>query len=197
MATNRWFGYSVSMNIAVPQRLTVDEFLAWSVRQEKGRYELQDGRIIMQQSQNVGHLKTKLRIVNSLLASIERAGVPFYAFPDGATVRIAKGTAYEPDALVAPLPMPDDSSLEVPNPVIVVEVLSPSSVKRDLTDKLAGYFQVPSIVHYLILDPEEKVLIWYRRAAGGGLEPPVKLETGMLRLDPPGIELDVAAVFAA
>ena len=197
VATNRWFGYNVLMNIAVPQRLTVDEFLAWSVRQEKGRYELQDGRIIMQQSQNWGHLRVKGRIFRLLEDAIQQTGAAVYAATDGATVRVAGKTAYEPDALVAPLPMPDDSSLEISNPVIVVEVMSPSSIKRDLTDKLAGYFQVPSIVHYLILDPEEKVLIWYRRAAGGGLEPPVKLETGMLRLDPPGIELDVAAVFAA
>ncbi len=196
MAATAGLGYSGIMNIAVPQRLTVDEFLAWSSRQEKGRYELQDGRVIMQQSQNVGHLKAKGRIFTLVQAAIERAGLPFYVFPDGATVRIASKTAYEPDALVAPLPMPDDSSLEISNPVIVVEVLSPSSIKRDLTDKLAGYFQVPSIVHYLVLDPEEKVIIWHRRASSSAIEPPVKLATGNLRLDPPGIAIDVANVFA-
>ena len=196
MAAIAGSGYSGIMNIAVPQRLTVDEFLAWKSRQEKGRYELQDGCIIMQHSQNVGHLKAKGRIFTLLQAAIERAGLPFYVFPDGATVRIASKTACEPDALVAPLPMPDDSSVEISNPVIVVEVLSPSSIKRDLIDKLTGYFQVPSIVHYLILDPEEKVIIWHRRAAAGGLEPPVKLATGNLRLDPPGIDIDVAGLFA-
>ncbi len=196
MAATAGLGYSGIMNIAVPQRLTVDEFLAWSSRQEKGRYELQDGRVIKQQSQNVGHLKAKGRIFTLVQAAIERAGLPFYVFPDGATVRIASKTAYEPDTLVAPLPMPADSALEVPNPVIVVEVLSPSSIKRDLTDKLAGYFQVPSIVHYLVLDPEEKVIIWHRRASSSAIEPPVKLATGNLRLDPPGIEIDVANVFA-
>jgi Uma2 family endonuclease len=188
--------YSAIMNIAVPHRMTVDEFLAWSSRQEKGRFELQDGRVIMQQSQNIGHLKAKGRIFMLVRAAIEHAGLPFYVFPDGATVRIAFNTAYEPDALVAPLPMPADSALEVPDPVIVIEVLSPSSIKRDLTDKLAGYFQVPSIVHYLVLDSEEKVIIWHRRAAAGGLQPPVKLATGILRLDPPGIDIDVAGVFA-
>jgi Uma2 family endonuclease len=188
-------GYSAIMNIAVPHRMTVDEFLAWSSRQEKGRYELQDGRVIMQQSQNMGHLKAKGRIFTLVQAAITRSGLPIYVVPDGATVRIAKSTTYEPDALVALLPMPDDSSLEISNPVIVVEVLSPSSIKRDLIDKLAGYFQVPSIMHYLVLDPEEKVIIWHRRAAAGGLEPPVKLETGILRLDPPGLEIDVAALF--
>ena len=37
------------MNIVLPTRMTVDEFLAWSVRQDKGRYELFGGRVVMQQ----------------------------------------------------------------------------------------------------------------------------------------------------
>lgn len=185
------------MNVALPNRLTVDEFLVWSVQQERGRYELHDGVVIVQQPQNVAHLRLKKRIVELLDKAVLAASIPFYVFPDGATVRIAPRTAYEPDALVAPLPMPDDSSLEVPNPVIVVEVLSPGSVKRDLVDKVAGYFQVPSIAHYLVIDPEEKTVIWHRRASGGGIEPPLVMKDGTLRLDPPGIAIDVMAVFAS
>lgn len=184
------------MNIALPKRLTVDEFLAWSVQQETGRYELQDGVVIMQQSQNVAHLRLKARAFSLLTAAVETAGIAFYVLPDGATVRIGPRTAYEPDALVAPLPMPDDSALEVPNPVIVVEVISPSSVKRDLVDKVAGYFQVASIAHYLVIDPDDKAVIWHRRAPGGGIEPPAVLKDGTLRLEPPGIAINVASVFA-
>jgi Uma2 family endonuclease len=40
------------MNVVLPTRMTVDEFLAWAVCQDKGRYELFDGRVIMQQPQN-------------------------------------------------------------------------------------------------------------------------------------------------
>jgi Uma2 family endonuclease len=178
-----------------PQRMTVDEFLAWSVRQEKGRFELQDGRVIVQQSQNVGHLRVKGRMFTVLLASIERASVPFYVMPDGATVRIDARTAYEPDALVAPLPEPDDKSLEIPNPVIVVEVLSPSSVTRDLADKVVGYAKVASIRHYLVLDPEEKAIIWHARDGTGPFTAPVAVRESGLRLDPPGIEVTLAKVF--
>src|SRR5512134_2966875 len=102
------------MNIVVPQRMTVDEFLAWSVRQEKGRFELQDGRVVVQQSQNVAHLRAKGRIFTALFAAVERVAAPYYVLPDGAPVRINASTAYEPDALVAPLPEPDGESLEIP-----------------------------------------------------------------------------------
>ena len=175
--------------------MTVDEFLVWSSRQDSGRYELQDGRVIMQQAQNWAHLKFKGRFYTLLVAAIEKENVAFYAAPDGATVRIAPRTAYEPDALVAPLPMPDDTALEIPNPVIVVEVLSPGSVKRDLADKVVGYFKVVSVAHYLVLDPVEKEIIWHRRGKGGGLATPEVLSEGTIRLDPPGIEISVQDVF--
>lgn len=187
--------YDQNMNVILPQRMTVDEFLDWSQRQERGRYELQDGRVIMQQSQNIGHLRVKKRILALLDAAVLGAKAPYFVFPDGATVRIGPRTAYEPDVLVAPLPMPDDSSLEVPNPVIVVEVISPSSVRRDLVEKLAGYFQVPSIEHYLIADPADKTIVWHRRMAGGGIAPPEVLSEGTLLLDPPGLEISVKDVF--
>jgi Uma2 family endonuclease len=183
------------MNVVLPKRMTVDEFLAWAVRQEKGRYELFKGRVVMQQPQTWRHAELRARIYNLLVAAVERAGIPFFAAPDGMTVRISKDEAFEPDALVAPLPKPEALDLEIPNPVLVVEVLSPSSVKRDLSDKLAGYSDVPSIVHYLVLDPEEREVIWFRRAAGGALQPPVPVREGTLKLDPPGIVLAVEDIF--
>ena len=74
-------------------------------------------------------------------------------------MRVAADRAYEPDALVAPLPQPADDQLEIPDPVIVVEVLSPTpaSIKRDLTTKVQGYTLVPSIVHYIVIDPADDV----------------------------------------
>ena len=76
----------------------------------------------MRQAQNVAHLETEVRLYLALCAAIERAGVPCYALPDGATVRIDAHTCCEPDALVAPLPKPPQTALEVPNPVVLVEV---------------------------------------------------------------------------
>lgn len=184
------------MNVVLPTRMTVDEFLAWALRQDKGRYELFDGRVVMQRPQNWGHAELCWRIANALALAIERSGVPFYAAPFGMTVRITKKDAFEPDALVALLPKPERLDLEIPNPVLVVEVLSRSTAKRDRTDKVAGYFKVPTIAHYLVVDPGTFEIIWHRRAAGGALEPPIVLREGVLALDPPGIELALAEVFS-
>jgi Uma2 family endonuclease len=42
--------------------------------------------------------------------------------------------------------------MTAPNPVIVVEVLSPSTRGIDTTVKLADYFRVSGLRHYVIVD---------------------------------------------
>jgi Uma2 family endonuclease len=185
------------MNISLPSRMTVDEFLAWAVRQEhQGRYELFNGRVVMQEAHNWGHAKLCWHICGLLAAAIERAGLPLYAAPMGMTVRITKDFAFEPDALVAPLPEPRQTDLEISNPVIVVEVLSPTTARRDRTDKVTGYAQVPSIQHYLIVNGDVHEVAWYRRAAGGVFAAPIPVRGGALQLDPPGIALSLSDLFA-
>ena len=182
------------MNIALPARLTVDEFLAWAVRQKEGKYELIDGVVVMQQAQKWGHAKVKSAIYVGLSQAIAAAGVPCYVAPDGPTVRITKHKAFVPDALVAPLPEPDWESLEITNPLIVVEVLSPSTARMDTTIKLNGYFRLPSVRHYLVLDPDERTITHYMR----GRAPAVKtrvIRKGSLKLNPPGIDIRLTDVF--
>lgn len=180
------------MNSILPTRLTVDEFLRWSLRQESGRYELELGHVVLMSPQNAGHARSKARAYEALTEAIKRAGMPFYAMPDGMTVRLPDDRAYEPDALVAPLPVVPDSSLEVPDPVIVVEVLSPTpaSQRRDLVAKVAGYALLPSIQHYIVVDPEAREVLHYRRE-GNLLAAPAAPTESTLRLDPPGIEVQV------
>ena len=81
------------------------------------------------------------------------------------------------------------------SPVIVVEVLSEGTEARDHGVKLAGYFSLPSLAQYLILDPERRTAIHHKRGQGEVIETR-NLTSGSLRLDPPGPELAVAELFA-
>jgi Uma2 family endonuclease len=185
------------MTALVPRLLTVDEFLVWAdTRHDEPKWELFDGVPQMQGKQQWQHAKIKTESYLALRRSIERWGLPFYAAPDGMTVKVDDRTAYTPDALVAPLPEPAPREIVTLDPIIVVEVLSPSSVRIDLATKVAGYFRVPSIVHYLIIDPEASTVLHHQRSAGG-LMPPRELNEGLLRLDPPGIGVTVADLFGA
>lgn len=111
------------------------------------------------------------------------------------TVRIDETTAYEPDALVYCGPKLPPSAIEVPDPAIVVEVLSPSSRQIDLAIKLVGYFRLPGLAHYLIVDPTEPLILHHSRAAGDAILTRVVTE-GMIGLDPPGMEFALADVYA-
>lgn len=113
--------------------------------------------------------------------------------PDGITVRIDARTAYEPDALVYCGPRLHGDAVEAPAPVIVVEVLSPGTAAKDKGRKLAGYFGVPSVRHYLIVDAVRRLVTHHWRA-GSGIETGV-ISDGRLRLDPPGIELALDELF--
>lgn len=174
--------------------MTVDEFLPWAEAQERGRYELHDGQVVMMSPERAGHWKSKLAAVLALRQAIQSAGLDCHAVPDGATVRISPRTAFEPDALVYCGPEVSNDSLEVPNPVIVVEVLSSGTQMTDMRDKLRAYFTVASVHHYLIVDTEKQLVIHHARGNGDALQTRLVSE-GELRLDPPGLTLQTEALF--
>jgi Uma2 family endonuclease len=105
---------------------------------------------------------------------------------DGVAVRIDDHTAYEPDALVHCGEKLPGETIIVPHPMIIVEVLSPTTAHTDTSAKLIGYFKLPSVAHYLVLDPEARTVMHYTRSSTSNL-----LCGGPLRLDPPGIDATV------
>jgi len=179
---------------ALPKtKMNADEFLAWAEGQE-GRLELHDGAVVAMSPERIVHTSTKGEVFLALRSAILRAGIPCRVYPDGPGLRVNSGTLFEPDALVACGPPPPGDALEITDPVIVVEVLSPSTAAVDHGPKLMGYFSLPSVEHYLILDPERRVVIHHKRGHGDFIETRI-LSDGMVRLDPPGIEAPVAEMF--
>ena len=179
---------------ALPKtRLTVDEYLAWA-EQQPGRFELLDGAVVAMSPEGAGHAEKKAAVHAALLAAIRSRGLACYALPDGMTVRIDDTTAYEPDALVYCGKKLLPSAVEVQNPVVVVEVLSPSTRHIDLSAKLADYFRLPSIAHYLIVDPEKPRIVHHARAIDDTILTRI-VNDGTVRLDPPGLELAMPDIY--
>lgn len=133
------------MTAAAEPTMTVDEFITW-VAARDGRWELQAGAPVAMSLERAAHWETKFPVALALTNAIVRAGAPCRAAPDGATVRISVRTAFEPDALVYCGPRLPPDAIEVPNPIIVVEVLSPGTEGRDHGVKLQG-ISLPSLMH--------------------------------------------------
>ncbi len=183
---------------AVPKdEMTADEFAAWSVRQprEAGKYELFDGRVVVtMQSEKMVHIRLKGRLYRMLGDALRLAGSRCEALVDGALVRITPKRSFQPDGLIHCNPEISDNEIEVADPVVVYEVLSPDSIDRDHGEKVDGYFSVPSIQHYLIVDPVRRAIVHHRRGNGDELIRHV-YHGGMLDLEPPGISISVDALF--
>ena len=195
VAAGGWELYLSRMAALAQKQLSVDDFIAWSLAQpEPVRADLIDGAIHAHAAERIFHLRVKHKAAMALDAALSKAKLSCHVLPDGATVRISETSAFEPDALVYCGPELPGDAIEVPNPVIAVEVLSPESEKRDMRDKLDGYFRVSSIEHYLILDPEERLVIHHTRGQGDVRGTRI-VRSGELRLDPPGIIVDVADLF--
>jgi Uma2 family endonuclease len=181
-------------NLAV-KRMSVAEFLVWAEAHDKGRFELIDGQPVAMAPERAEHVAAKLRATNSLAAAVQRGGVRCEAFVEGLAVVVDGSTSYLPDALVnCGEPVAPDVMI-APNPVIVVEVLSPSTRSIDTTVKLAGYFRVASLAHYLIVDLGQRHVVHYRRQADGTVTVTVIAE-GDIALEPPGISIAVASLLA-
>lgn len=180
------------MNV-LPKRMSVDEYLAWAEGRPE-RYELLNGVVHAMGPERAAHAEIKYAMQTALLNAIRRAGLPCHMLPDGMTVRVDASTAFEPEALVYCGTKLPPSALEVPNPIIVVEVVLPSSKKTDASIKLAGYFRVPSIMHYLIVDPDQPLIVHHTRRSGDTGHPYMVRE-GAIILDPPGLEFTLAEVY--
>ncbi len=175
------------------ERMSAEEFLAWSRNQEK-RYELAGGEIYGQASERAAHAKIKGRVYMTLHNALRATGLSCHALPDGMAVRIDAETVFEPDAQVYCGPeLPPDARV-VENPAIVVEVLSPSTGKNDALGKLAAYFKLPSVQHYLIVSPDSRLVFHHARGEGVTILTKI-IREGAIALDPPGLEISLADIY--
>ena len=130
------------MTALLKERMTANEFLAWAT-QQPDRWELFDGIPTAMSPERVIHTETEYQVARAFDEAIRRAGVRCRFLLDGPIVRIDSRNSYQPDLLVyCGDPAPGDA-VEIPNPVIVVEVLPPSNALRDFARQIAGLFSSP------------------------------------------------------
>jgi Uma2 family endonuclease len=128
----------------------------------------------------------------ALRNAVVAAGGHCQVLPDGVTVETGERD-YQPDALVncgAPL---DGNAIAAPNPVIIVEMLSPGTASTDTGGKLVDYFRLASVAHYLIVHPARRVITYHRRT-DRGIDTQI-VTAGEIVLDPPGITITVEDIY--
>ena len=182
-------------SVELPLILNREEYYLWAEAQPRGRYERVGGEVVAMAPKRVAQLRIKAAAWLALRQAIAAAGVPCQALPDGVTVGVGDDTDYGPDAVVNCGARMAPDAIAVLNPVIVVEVLSPFTQSVDTGAKLAGYFRVPSIQHYLIVRADRREVTHHRRRGSDGIDTQV-LAGGRTALDPPGIEIGLDELYA-
>lgn len=180
------------------------EFRRWAEAQPRGRYERVAGAVVRRAPQRIGQVRVKAQAWLALDQAIRAAGLPCEALGDGLAVEIRDDTDYQPHAVVNDgEPMPGDEAA-ASNPVIVVEVLWPFTQSVDTGAKpakshsdlrVADYFELPSVRHYLVIRADQRAVTHHRRRDDGGIGTRFLAE-GRIALDPPGIEIAIEGLYA-
>ena len=74
---------------------------------------------------------------------------------------------YYPDTMVVCSPI-DGGSTHLDNPTLVAEVLSPSTRRADMGEKLDAYLTIPSLKVVLLIEPDFPHVTLHRRSPNGG-----------------------------
>jgi Uma2 family endonuclease len=187
----------VSARLAKPTgRITVEEFLAWTSQQPgSDRYELVSGEVVGMAGDRVRHNRLKFAAARALDDAVHEAAQPCTVFTDGVGVRIDEWTLRIPDASVQCGPEADPEAMVI-EPLIVLEVTSPSSVRSDEDHKLLEYMSVPSIQHYVIVYPGSQAIVHHQRGEAGTIATRIMRE-GVLEMHPPGLRVGVDRLLTA
>lgn len=177
--------------------ISEDEFLAWDeARGITARVEFHGGQVYTMQQETLRHNFAKASIFAQFLGQLGFGGT-CYPIADGMRVRTPAGSRYEPDASIRCGDRLGGEISEIDDPVVVVEVLSPSNSRIAMIVKQENYFSCKSLVHFLQVDPKERLFFHTVRGPAPDRYLTTVLRGGTLALDPPGVTLDLDAVLAA
>lgn len=138
-------------------------FVAWENRR-KGRYELIGGEIRLMAGGNRAHDLVAGNVLTALRLALRGRECDVH----GSNLKVTSpaGMVTYPDVFVRCGPLPDEA-IECGDPVVVVEVLSPSTRSEDLVRKRWAYQAVPSLAHLVYVDAARTEIEVATRAADG------------------------------
>jgi Uma2 family endonuclease len=140
--------------------LTIDEYLAQEERSTV-RHEYVDGQTFAMTGATVRHSLIVGNIYSALRAHLQ--GGPCRAYIIDVKVSVVKANSiYYPDVVVACGAF-KGTDLFATNPVLIVEVLSPSTAVIDRREKLVAYRQIESIQEYLIVHQKKQMVRLHRK----------------------------------
>jgi Uma2 family endonuclease len=169
--------------------MSLDEFLAWE-REQPDRHEFDGFTIVAMTGGSLDHSTIASNFDRALSAKLRGSGCRVFR---GDAKVIANGSVRYPDVSVtcSRVSGRDDT---VPEPVVIIEVVSPSTERVDRGHKKCDYFATPSLRQYAIISQDERLIDLYTRSETGWINE-IIAETGALKLSSIGVELPLDASY--
>jgi Uma2 family endonuclease len=183
------------MNIQSKLPTTPEEFLRWNEGRE-GKREFVQGRVVeLMINVTKRHALIAARLLAILMRTLQYP--PFTVGTADFAIRTPDGVRY-PDVFVdRDTADSKGTDLAASEPLLLAEILSPSSTGRDFVEKLADYQGVPSLLYYLVLSQEEpRAWLWSRSESGDWCTPAeIAGQEGKIALDRLGVTVEFAELY--
>ena len=148
------------MNLALRKPMTLAEFLEWEEGQPL-RYEFDGVGPVAMTGGTYGHSTIQRNLAFALTGRLR--GKPCQFQGSDLKIQVGDGHIRYPDGMVVCSPI-DRTATVVHEPVVVFEVLSPSTAAKDRIVKAREYQATPSIRRYVMLEQDSVGATVYARS---------------------------------
>jgi len=153
------------MTALAQPKFGAEDYLAWEANQPV-KHEYFAGEVYAMAGGSDAHVTASGNLYVALRTHLR--GTPCRTYIADMKLRVAAADAYfYPDVFVTCSAADAQQPLEKAEPVLVAEVLSPSTEAFDRGGKFAAYRSLPSLQEYLLIDPDRRSVEVYRRDASG------------------------------
>jgi Uma2 family endonuclease len=177
------------MPTAAQKPMSLDEFLAWE-REQPERHEFDGFTIVAMTGASLPHVVMTMNIAFALREALRGTGCR--PFANDAKVLAGNSVRY-PDISVTCRPYQDSDDI-VPDPIVIIEVVSLTTERTDRGRKKFEYFAIPSLRHYATFEQDERLIDLYTRTEAGWVNE-IVAETGVLSLSSLGVELPLDVIY--
>jgi Uma2 family endonuclease len=175
------------------QRMTLDAFLAWDGEPDV-RYQLFAGVPEAMAPANILHQALASRLTAALSGALSSRPDCSVIGEVGVTSALRDNSFYVADVAVTCKPL--HSAQTIPEPVLIVEVLSPSTEETDRKVKLGDYRAMPSVEEILLIDPNRLYAEVHRRFdAHRWLTDLLRQESDVLHFRSVGLSITLADLY--
>lgn len=152
-------------NPALLTPFTAADYLLWEAAQPD-KHEYVAGEVFAMGGATRRHATLSGNLFMALSQALD--GTPCRAYTADMKVEAVHDTAYfYPDVVATCDPADHKADLVIRAPILVAEVLSPSTAAYDRGDKFALYRGIASLREYVLLDPDKKSVELFRRGDDG------------------------------